>query len=240
MAPHANADRAFDQYIANFEKTLARQHSAAASFLPVPDRFRRGELLLESEVSGGKVPGGMIHHWRGTRFVPGATAADFLRVVQDVNRFSIDYAPQVMRARLVSQTGDRFKVEMRLRYRKVVTVTLDTTYDIDYGSLDPAHGYSLSRSTRISEIANPDTPEEHALKPGEDHGFLWRLNSYWSYQQEADGLLLQCEAVSLTRDIPFGMDWAVGPFVLSIPRESLEFTLNATRNALVSRRNHGH
>jgi hypothetical protein len=46
---------------------------------------------------------------------------------------------------------------------------------------------------------------------------------------------MQIESISLTRDIPAGLGWLIGPFVQSVPRESLEFTLNATRNALRSR-----
>jgi hypothetical protein len=44
---------------------------------------------------------------------------------------------------------------------------------------------------------------------------------------------MQIESVSLTRSIPTGLGWAVGPFVESVPRESLEFTLRscATRCA---------
>ena len=43
---------------------------------------------------------------------------------------------------------------------------------------------------------------------------------------------MQIESVQLTRSIPYGLGWVVGPFVESVPRESLEFTLHATCNAL--------
>ncbi len=240
----ADANAAFDLYIAQLEARLERQHQSKTAFLEPSDhdqplaKFPGRDVLLEKVTAGKKVSGGMIHHWRATAFVPGATVAEFLKVVQDADRFSSFYAPQVVQSRLIARTGDRLQVAMRLRYRKALTVTLDTRYDVVYGSLDDRHGFSLSRSTHVAEIADAGTAHERALPAGDDHGFLWRLNSYWSYQQEPDGLLLQCEAVSLTRDIPFGLDWAVGPFVESIPRESLAFTLTATRNALLSRRNH--
>ena len=50
--------------------------------------------------------------------------------------------------------------------------------------------------------------------------------------QAPDGVWVQCEAISLTRDIPAGMGWLVRPFVSSIPRESLTFTLQSTRAAV--------
>jgi hypothetical protein len=43
---------------------------------------------------------------------------------------------------------------------------------------------------------------------------------------------VQCESVTLTRDIPFGLGWIVRPFVTDIPKESLTFTLETTRRAL--------
>ena len=64
-------------------------------------------------------------------------------------------------------------------------------------------------------------------------GYLWRLNSYWRFEERDGGVYLECESVSLTRDIPFGLGWIVGPFVTSLPRESLEFTLQTTRKKLM-------
>jgi len=61
---------------------------------------------------------------------------------------------------------------------------------------------------------------------------MWRLNSYWRFLQRDGGVYVQLEAISLTRDIPAGLGWLVKPFVTSIPRESIEFTLSRTRRSL--------
>jgi hypothetical protein len=121
---------------------------------------------------------------------------------------------------------------MRIRQKHVITVVMDTAYDVGFARLDARHGYSISRSTRISEIDSPGTAKERVLSPDEENGFLWRLNTYWSYEERDDGIYMQVESISLTRSIPTGLAWAVGPFVESLPRESLEFTLQATRDAL--------
>jgi hypothetical protein len=121
---------------------------------------------------------------------------------------------------------------MRVRQRHVITVVMDTAYDVTFSTLDPLRGYSISRSTQISEIDSPGAPRERALTPAQDHGFLWRLNTYWTYEERDGGLYIQIESVSLTRSIPTGLAWAVGPFVESVPRESLDFTLRATSAAL--------
>jgi hypothetical protein len=138
----------------------------------------------------------------------------------------------VLQSKVISQQGDRFQVLMCVRQKHVITVVMDTAYDVAFDRLDAKHGYSISRSTRISEIDSPGTRNERALKPNEEHGFLWRLNTYWSYEERDGGLYLQIESVSLTRSIPTGLGWAIEPFVKSVPRESLEFTLRATCNAL--------
>src|SRR4029450_7720700 len=90
-------------------------------------------------------------------------------------------------------------------------------------------------STRIAEVENPDTPKEHEKPVGHGDGYLWRLNSYWRFQQRPEGVYIQREPVPLTRGIPFGFGWLVSPFVTSLPRETLAFTLETTRKALMAR-----
>jgi hypothetical protein len=196
-------------------------------------RLRQGEVVIEKQGSTpSEVPAGLIHDWVGTVFIPKATVAQVLALVQDYDHSTDHYSPDVMHSRLISRQADDFIVFLRLKKHKVITVVLDTEYNVHYGRLDATHQYSFSRSTRISEIAEPGTPTEHPLAQGHDHGFMWRLNSYWAFEQLEDGVLVECEAISLTRDIPTGLGWMVGPFVNSIPRESLQFTLETTRTAL--------
>ncbi|MGH9596011.1 MAG: hypothetical protein ACRD3K_04345, partial [Edaphobacter sp.] len=154
----------------------------------------------------------------------------------DFNGYPRIFSPQVVQARVLTQKGDSLQTLMRVRQRHVITVVMDTAYDVTFGRLDERHGYSISRSTRISEIGSPGTGAERELSADEAHGFLWRLNTYWSYEEKDGGLYMQVESVSLTRSIPRGLGWAVQPFVESVPRESLEFTLRSTCNALRNER----
>jgi hypothetical protein len=103
---------------------------------------------------------------------------------------------------------------------------------VNFGRLDAQHIYSSSVSTRVSEVEHPGAHDEYALSEKEEHGFLWRQNTYWSCEERDGGLYMQIESVSLSRGIPTGLGWAVKPFVESVPRESLEFTLRSTSNAL--------
>jgi hypothetical protein len=231
----------FDSYVRGLEARLAQQHRSSDAFLapmnPVAQsemRLRMGELIVEklTPSTGLDLPGAMLHHWRGTAFVAGAKAADFERLMRDFNAYPRNFAPQVMQAKVLSQQGDRFEATIRVRQKHVITVVMDTAYDIVFGRLDARHGYSNSRSTRIAEIEGAGTSAERALSQSQEHGFLWRLNNYWSYEERDGGLYMQIESVSLTRSIPTGLGWVIGPFVESVPRESLEFTLRSVCNAL--------
>ncbi len=239
--PSPAALSAFNSYISALESRLAQQHRSPNGFLaPVTlseqneTRLRHGDLIIEqiTPSTAADLPGAMLYHWRGTAFAPGATAAGFERLMKNFNAYPQIYSPQVLQAKILSQQGDHFQVIMRVRQKHVLTVVMDTTYDVTFGRLDAFHGYSLSRSTQISEIDSSGTNHERALSLNEEHGFLWRLNTYWSYEERDGGLYMQIESVSLTRSIPTGLGWAIGPFVSSVPRESLEFTLRSTCNAL--------
>lgn len=234
--PLPAAVAAFNSYISQVESQLAGQHQSPDGFLAPEDaaRLQRGELIIEqlTPAKGEELPGALVHDWRGTAFIPGATAADFERLMKDFNAYPQHYAPQVLAVKVLAQQGDHFQVTMRVRQKHILTVVMDTTYDIDFGQLDARHGYSISRSTRIVEIDAAGTAHERALSASEEHGFLWRLNTYWSYEERDGGLYIQIESVSLTRSIPTGLGWVIEPFIESIPRESLEFTLRATRDAL--------
>jgi hypothetical protein len=237
--PSPAATAAFNAYIGALESRLARQHSSAATYIvPVnpaqQNQLHQGQLIIDriNPQPDAHPPGALIHHWRGTAFAPGARATDFERVLRDINHYPQYFAPQILQARLLSQQDDHLQVSMRVRQHHVFTVVLDTTYDVTRGQLDPQHGFSNSRSTQISEIASPGTPSEHALKPEDDHGFLWRLNTYWTYEERDGGLYMQIETVSLTRSIPAALAWVIKPYIESVPRDSMEFTLRATRDAL--------
>jgi hypothetical protein len=173
-----------------------------------------GSGLVVERIGAPEVPGALLHDWRGTAFAPGATVADFEKLLRDFDGYPKYFAPQVVKTEVVSGTGDHFEVRMRVRQKHVITVVLDTTYDVTFG-----RGASVSKSTRVEEV-------------GGDHGFLWRLNTYWNYAERDGGLALRIESVSLTRPVPRGLGWLVGPYVESIPRESLEFTLRSVLGVL--------
>jgi hypothetical protein len=239
--PAAAAVSAFNSYVNTVESRIAQQHRSQDGFLaPLASgreseiRLRRGELIVEklTPSTGAELPGAMLHHWRGSAFAAGATGADLERLMKDFNAYPQYFSPQVLQARVLAEQEDHFRGWIRVRQRHILTVVMDSTFEVTFGRLDARHGYSISHSTKISEIDSPGTSRERALSSNEEHGYLWRQNTYWSFEERDGGLYMQVESVSLTRSIPTGLGWVIGPFVESVPRESLQFTLRATREAL--------
>ncbi|HEY9464901.1 MAG TPA: hypothetical protein VIR54_17540 [Vicinamibacterales bacterium] len=236
--------QAFDRYVRLTEARL----NGNASFLwidTLPEAQRREAIhtvqrkelsieRVETKDNGREidVPGGMIHHWVGTAFVQGVTINDALAVLQDYNEHHRIYAPTVAASKLRSRDGDRFTFFLRFVMKKVITVTVNSDHEAVFRrpAADRAEGWI--HSTRIAEVENAGTSSEREKPVGDDGGYLWRLNTYWRLLARDGGLYIHCESVSLSRGIPIGFGWIVGPFVTSIPRESLTFTLETTRKRL--------
>jgi hypothetical protein len=243
------AAQGFDQYVRLTEMRMHGELAPGGKFLWADGlaepgrseayaRLQRGEVVsarLRTEDPSGRssTPGAIIHHWVGTIFIPGVSIGQVLALVEDYDRHAEYYKPEVMQSKTVEHSGDDFKVHYRLRKKKIITIILDTDYAVHRHFLDTTHAYSDSYSTRIAQVENAGEPSEHELPPGKDGGYMWRLNSYWRYFDSGRGVYVQCEAVSLTRDIPAALNWMIAPFIESIPKESLEFTLQSTRSAVL-------
>ena len=247
-SPHAAAYQAFDQYVQLTEQRILHDLSPGGAFLNVDSlkseereaayaKLRNGEVrieLLATVDRGEKIacPGCMIQHWAGIVFIPGATLQQTLALMQDYDHQSEIFAPDVMRAKILSHDGDDFAIFMRFHRVMVITVVLDTEHRIHYQHIDSTHAASRAVSTRVQEVEHAGAANERVLAEGKDNGYLWRINNYWRFLERDGGTYVQCESVSLSRDIPTGLAWLVAPFAESVPRDSLRFTLEAARKHL--------
>jgi hypothetical protein len=118
-----------------------------------------------------------VHHWYGTVFIPGATLQDVLRWEQDYPRHQDDF-DEVEASRLISREGDVFRIFLRLRRTKVITVHYNTEHLVVYSQHGPGRASSKSEATHIGELEDVGTPREREKPSDQDRGFLWRLNSY--------------------------------------------------------------
>jgi len=245
---------AFDQYLAATQARFDGELRPGGAFLhvdglPEPEKksaieaLKRGEVLvykLESRRQGREIdiPDGIVHHWVSIAFVPGVTMAQVLQVAQDYDHRSEHYKPEITGSRTLSHQGDDYKVFLRIFQKKFTTVVYNTEYDIHWRKFDERRYSSDSISTRIAEVKDSDHPDGEELPVGKDHGYLWRLNTYWRFQEKDGGVYMQCELVSLTRDIPTGLGWLFRPLVASLPRNSLQRALTRTREVVVEHAKH--
>jgi hypothetical protein len=180
-----------------------------------------------------KVPEGKIHHWAGAVFVPGQTVERVLQLLSTHAGRESEHYNDVVASRLISRSGDAHKVFLKLRRTKVVTVTYNTEHAVEYRRFAGSRATARSVSTRIAELTDAGTPKEREKPAGEDRGFLWRLNAYWRYDAVDGGVLIECESISLSRDVPAWLKFAIGGMVEGIARDSLERTLISLKAMLV-------
>ena len=188
--------------------------------------------------SGGReieVHDGLIHHWYGAIFIPGIKVDPLVRWIQDYDQ-QYKYFKEVEKSKLISHNGDTFRIYLRLKRTKVVTVHYNTEHTVVYRDNGPGRVSSRSFTTKIAEIDNAGTPTEKEQAIGNDSGYMWRLNSYWRFREQDGGVIVECESVSLSRQIPFGFGWLIGDYVESIPRESLESALTSLRGGVKTAR----
>jgi hypothetical protein len=246
--------QAWEAYVEQTEKRIAGELDSEDGFL-VQDflppeaagecgrRIRSGEICvlpLETRAANGdeiKIPKGLAHHWFGSVFVPNADIGKVMGWVRNYPDYPRHF-PEIEAVKVLSHTEDVYLVALRLKRKKVITVHYNTEHQIGYRSHGPERVSSRGEAVRIRELADPGTPQEREKAPGEDHGFLWRLVSYWRFAQVEGGVVVECESLSLSRGIPWGLAWLVSPFVESVPRESLEAALLPYRQVLGSTTDH--
>jgi hypothetical protein len=227
---------AFDRYLRDAEAGMAE----ARSFLwadESPDRARRvrqGEVVAEPfngrpDVSVG---GGLVHDWIGVVFIPGAPVAHTIARLQDYDTHKDIFKPEVIASRILSHSGNDYLIYLRLVKKKVVTVVLNTEFEIRYAQLDKIRWSSVSRSVKVAEVERAGKPDERELPPGTGEGFLWKLTTYWHFMERDGGTWVECRAISLTRDVPAGLGWLIEPIIRNLPKESLVNTLASARKAL--------
>jgi hypothetical protein len=201
-------------------------------------KIRGGEIGIEAGVTldNGKeiaVPDGMIQHWVGSMFIAGATIPQVKAVLQDYENYKHTYQPEVIESRQISHQGDEYDVFLRLYKKQILTVVLNSNYHVRYSMLDARRMYVISHSTRIAEVKDAGHPEAGEEPVGDDNGFLWRLNSYWRFEEADGGIYARCEAISLSRDVPPVLGWMIKGFLEKFPKESMLNTLRGTKAAVV-------
>jgi hypothetical protein len=222
------------------DELASRDSFLAMDFAPAAAADRRatlgGEIVVravETKDERGQdieIPSALLHHWRGAILIPGVTVTGLVAALQSGPPAT--KPEDVLQSAVIARGPDWMKIYLKLQRRKFVTVVYNTEHLVTYTSYGPTRASSRSTATKIAELVDPGTPTERELPPGDDRGFLWRLNAYWRYEEVPGGVIAECESISLSRNIPAVFRFLVMPMVRSAARESMEKTLIALRAKL--------
>jgi len=208
--------KVFDEYVAQFEKNVARPYietgklwidSAARN-----SGFGAGKPVVEAR-ENTDIIGGSIHHFSGAMHLAGATIADVRHVMQDYPNYPRYFRPDVIKASGQlnpdsSPEDEHYAAHMSLVQSTLwVAVSYDCVYDVHYRYADPHHWRAESSTVSIREWRDPKDVSRGYYADGDDHGFLWRTNTYWFVRDNTDGIDLQVDSMTLSRPVPTGFAW---------------------------------
>jgi putative flippase GtrA len=198
---------AWERYVAAAEAALANARTPIAA--------RPASDAVDPDGTTVPVPGGTINDWRGAVFIPHLTLDRLLHGLQHPGT----PPPQedVVSSRVLARGADSLHVGIRLVRHAIVTVSYDTEHQMQFRRVASNLATARSIATRIDQVG------------GGDHGFLWRLHSYWRYEEIGGGVLVELRSLTLSRSVPALVRPIAGPLVNRVARESMVRTLEALR-----------
>lgn len=215
---------AFDRYARTAEAQIAARNAGSASLAGQPAGVFKND--------GADVAKGLVQDWTAVAFVPGAKKAKAVAVLEGFSRHGSIY-PEVVEGRVEKEEMGRIFGYHRIRKKKILEVNLEARYTLTQLPVAANRYFSRSVATEITEIEDAGTKKERRLQAGHDHGFLWRLHTYWTLEETPQGLWMEVRSISLTRDVPTGLGWVVKPLLRDLPKESLEAVMEATKKAVL-------
>jgi hypothetical protein len=242
---------AWNAYVEATEGRIQRELSSKKGFLALDfQQTREAARERDCVFSGGipvskmgassrdgeriSVPGGLIHHWRGSVFVPGVSLDHVLSRVENPTSGEIRQE-DVLDTRILEHSPGRLRLYLKLQRSKIVTVVYNTEHLVEYRRIESSRASSSSIATKIAEVEHPGSANEREKPLGHDHGFLWRMNSYWRYEQVNGGVIVECESMTLSRTIPSLLEYMIRPIINSVARESMQRTLQSLRTRLAQK-----
>jgi hypothetical protein len=234
---------AWNEYVRSADLRMKDRMEGKASFLWTNEsadrreRVGRGEIAVAPVLARGtqKVPKGLIHHWVGGVFLPGATIDSLSALLHNYGAYRDFYKPVVVDSKILgcTSTDPRFWMLWQTKVL-LITAAIEGQYQAHHVRVDSRREYDISDSIVVQEIENYGRAGQHVLPDGTGSGYVWRLHSIARYEQRDGGVNLEVEAIALTRDIPSSVRWFVNPIVNRLSTNSLIATLQQTRDAMNS------
>jgi hypothetical protein len=206
----------FRNYVSQFERNVAAPYVQSGKMWIDADSHNRafagGKAVVEPR-ENTDIAGGSIHHFSGVIHVAGGTIADVRHIMQDYTNYPTYFKGDVARGGGTVEpdstpADEHYTSHITLTQSTLaVTVTYDCVYDTHYRLLDPHHWTSQSAALSIREWQNPKDASRGYYPEGDDHGFLWRTNTFWFIRENNGGIDVQLDSMSLSRPIPTGFAW---------------------------------
>lgn len=240
---HARTLEEYERHVAAVEATFIEQLDgdaflAAETIAIGTGSGRRDTVRVRPGTGDGIVDvyGGLIHHWRGAAFIPGATLNKLLAITQDFRAYS-DVYPWILGTRVFDQPdhapGDRYRVLLRMTGSTGgVQSTVDLWTSVEYRYPRPDRAAAHTEAECVRQVENAGERDEHLLPPGTGNGYLWRANTFARYLERDGGVYVELENLGLSRGFPRLLGWAVEPFARRLGRGSVERSLVHLRAAL--------
>lgn len=233
--------KVFQDYVSQFESSdVAAFRSAGRLWIDGQSSAKKalletGKPVIEPR-ENRDAGAGSIHHFTGMIHVPGGTIDAVRRIMQDYPHYPKYFPPDVTEsgAELMPDStpaDEHFHSHLTLVESTLwINVAYQTTYDTHYLRPDPNHWDSRSVSLSIRELLDPANPARGTFPEGEDHGFLWKTNTYWFARQRPDGLDLEANSITLSRPNPIGFSW----WATKRTREAVDKMLRDVKRAMES------
>jgi hypothetical protein len=229
---------AWNVYVASVASSMEQRAKGDHPFLWIdesPDMKKQviaGDVIVAPR-EHAKISNGLIHHWLGAIFFPGATLDQVTAVLDDYDHYKDMYAPMITKSKLLEQTGHSKKVNLLLVGKAAGVIgAVDTDDDIQIVKVNVDKCYTVSNSIRAQEISDYGKSSEHLLAQDQGPGYVWRTFGITRMMQRDGGVYLEMETVSLSRGIPWEFRWLVAPVTEHLPRMVMTQTLNDTREAV--------
>jgi hypothetical protein len=237
---------AFEEYLAEANaRMVERTHG---TFLWIDDskerlrRVRAGEVVVAPMQPKMPIPvsHGLVHHWIGASFVPGAHMDEVIARLRDYNRYDQFYASAVKNVQVIERASnpdrahDRFTVTLG-NESFFSKRALESEYTSRYTPLDAHRSYSICQSVRIQEWSEYGTARQHKLPAGEGSGYIWKIGTISRFEERDGGVYVEIEAIALSRDVPLELRFLVDPIIRRTSASSLAISLQETRKAVETR-----
>ena len=234
-APVAAADlqprsaQAFDKYAGEMTADFVSRATKNAT------TARRCDGVITARAANGdgilNVPDALIHHWLGLAFVRGATLKDVEQVARDYSSYPKTYKA-VVSSKVLSQQGDTYRVQIRLKEDAGLTAVLDVRSAVEYRTQRSGSITAISKSEEIRQVENFGKRNESQLPVGKDSGYLWRAHTLTHFVAEEGGVFIVMETLGLSRQFPPLTGWIIEPIARRIGRKSVEGSLDEFLTAI--------